>query len=96
MPQETHGPAASEHDREHRSTAQKIRDFMWFVGHLGLALAGGGDDRYGGSGDPGDLARPRTWYGTILQWVVAVLVFLVGLAVLGFLLLSAYVWLIGQ
>jgi hypothetical protein len=58
------------------SVTDNVRDVMLGIGEIGMALGGDGSPSYEPGGDTG---RPRTWWGTILMWVWAVVALLLGL-----------------
>jgi hypothetical protein len=71
---------------------------MLGLGEVGFGIASLGSTPvhdYGVADSFDDESRPaRTWYGRILQWTWAILVFLLGLAVLVVALAAAVAWLL--
>ena len=70
---------------------------MLGLGHVAMAIASIGsppvhDYGHGDQGSDGDSPPARTWYGRILQWTWAILVFLFGLAALIVALAVAVLW----
>ena len=98
-PRDLRGPPSPqpqpEPDPDDSSIAETIRGVMHGVGELGLALGSDGSyhgDTYGNSSSSEDGRPAKSWWGRILQWAWALLVFLFGLAVLAFFLLVGIGW----
>ena len=100
MSQDLRGPPSPqpqpqpEPDPDDSSIAETLRGVMHGVGELGLALGSDGSYHNNSYGDTAleNSGPARTWWGRILQWAWAVLVFLFGLAVLAFFLLVGIGW----
>ncbi len=78
------------------SVADNVRNAMLGIGSIGLELASLGADPPA-HGDPGhqpigDSPAAKTWYGSLLQWTWAILIFLVGVAALLVMLALGGVW----
>ncbi len=78
------------------SRADKVRNFMLGIGSIGLELASLGAERPAGehaNHEPsGDSRRAKTWWGRILQWTWAILVFLIGVVALLAMLALGLFW----
>ena len=78
------------------SFGDKVRNFMLGIGSIGLELGSLGAAPAAGdhaNHEPiGDSRRAKTWYGRILQWAWAILIFLVGVVVLLFMIALGVGW----
>ena len=79
------------------SFAEKVRTMMLGLGNVAIEIAAIGtppDYHYGVDDhrSEGDSPPARTWYGRLLQWAWAILVFLFGLAALIVALVLAVLW----
>ena len=92
MPQDLRGPPQPE--LEGPSLAENIRGVMLGIGELGMAIGSDGSSNYDSSAydSSGDSRPAKSWWGRILQWAWALIVFLVGLAVLALFVLLGIGW----
>ena len=80
------------------SFLEKVRNLMLGLGQIAIEIASLGARDTGGwhhevrQESYADSPRARTWYGRILQWAWALLVFLVGLVCLVIALIFAADW----
>lgn len=78
------------------SRGDKVRNFMLGIGSIGLELASLGAERPAGehaNHEPiGESKRGKTWYGRILQWTWAILVFLIGVVAVLAMIFLGLLW----
>ena len=100
MPLDAETPPLPDPEAPHQpgapSFGDKVRNFMLSIGAIGLELASLGSAPAAGdhaNHEPiGESKRAKTWWGRILQWTWAILVFLIGVVALLFLLAVGLFW----